>query len=165
MQEQQRHQGFAPIINSNSKILILGTLPGPEALASGEYYKNPRNAFWCIIFALAGLPITEDYEEKRRVLLTQRLSLWDVYEAAEREGAADNNIANAIVNDFRSFFKEYPNIEGIIFNGQKAEKCFKKVYREEYIRILHKTAWSTSGACAKTFKDKLENWRTAILHF
>jgi len=33
-------QSFAPIIDKKCKILILGTMPGPESLRRKEYYAN-----------------------------------------------------------------------------------------------------------------------------
>jgi hypoxanthine-DNA glycosylase len=43
-----------PIIDRNSRVLILGTMPGHESLAKGEYYANPRNQFWKIIYQMLG---------------------------------------------------------------------------------------------------------------
>jgi hypothetical protein len=37
---------FPPIITSNTRILILGTVPSEKSLTRGEYYANPRNQFW-----------------------------------------------------------------------------------------------------------------------
>jgi len=34
-------EGLAPIIDNNSKVLILGTMPGEESLRKQEYYGNP----------------------------------------------------------------------------------------------------------------------------
>src|SRR5690606_11828588 len=40
---------FDPISNSDTTILILGTMPGDKSLELGEYYGHPRNKFWKII--------------------------------------------------------------------------------------------------------------------
>ena len=40
---------FEPVVNENTKILILGTIPGIASLKNQEYYGNPRNHFWKII--------------------------------------------------------------------------------------------------------------------
>lgn len=162
MPNNQIHQGFAPIVDENSKSLILGTLPGPESLISGEYYKNSRNSFWRIVYALFGGQQTDNYEDKCRYLLNNKLALWDIFQRAAREGAADTAINNETTNDFRSFLRDNPQIKAIIFNGQKAEKAFKRALPDLFVQIPHFTAWSTSGACTKTLRDKCENWRIAF---
>ncbi len=160
--QTQVHLCFEPIIDKQADILILGSLPGPESLASGEYYKYTGNSFWKIVFALYGATPPSDYCEKCAFLLKKKIGLWDVFHSASREGAADAAIKNEITNDFTSFFATYPNIKGIIFNGGKAKKGFKKAYPSFFKEIPHETVWSTSGACAKTFATKYENWKEAI---
>ena len=36
---------FGPLIDENSKILILGSLPGVRSLAEARYYAHPQNKF------------------------------------------------------------------------------------------------------------------------
>lgn len=43
---KNRIQSLQPIIDENSEILILGTMPGKESLESEEYYASPNNSFW-----------------------------------------------------------------------------------------------------------------------
>ena len=40
---------FEPIIDNNSKILILGSLPSDKSIEKYEYYGNKTNQFWNII--------------------------------------------------------------------------------------------------------------------
>ena len=42
--------GLPPVITKDSKVLILGSMPSVLSLESQEYYGNPRNHFWKIIF-------------------------------------------------------------------------------------------------------------------
>ena len=35
-----------PIYDSNSKVLILGTIPSIKSRELGFYYANPKNRFW-----------------------------------------------------------------------------------------------------------------------
>lgn len=40
---------FKPVINNNSEVLILGSIPGKISLERQEYYGNKRNQFWDIM--------------------------------------------------------------------------------------------------------------------
>lgn len=44
----------------------------------------------------------------------------------------------------------------IVFNGKKAEECFRK--QKQNIDCDTITLISTSAAAAKSFEDRLENW-------
>mgnify|MGYP006186263919 CR=1 FL=1 len=63
-----------------------------------------------------------------------------------------------VKNDFETFLKQHPNINTILFNGQKAAAFFKKyVHLKNTYTLI--TLPSTSPANAgKTFQDKLNEW-------
>lgn len=156
------HYSFPPIISQNSRILILGSLPGPESLRQQQYYAQKGNAFWKIQFALWGETFSENYQHRCALILKNKLALWDVFYSASREGALDSNIQNETPNDFRKLFKEYPKIEKLVFNGKKAESGFRKAFPDLYEKMPHDTAGSTSGAHARPLEEKLQNWRQLL---
>ena len=49
MIEARAHAGFEAVAGPDARVLILGTLPSAVSLATGQYYAQPRNAFWHII--------------------------------------------------------------------------------------------------------------------
>lgn len=154
---------FAPVIDENTRILILGTIPSPISLRMNQYYGNPNNKFWPIIYDLfAQTPPVPDYSARCCFLLEQHLGLWDVFGSANREGAADANIRDTTVNDFPTLLKSYPQIHRIIFNGRTAETHFIKAYPQICERIECVCVMSTSPAYARKYEDKLQNWREAI---
>lgn len=116
---------FPPLINDDSEILILGTMPSELSLCSGEYYANPRNSFWKIIAALYNdnRPFAS-FEEKKECLCKARIALWDVFQTCERKGSLDSDIKKPTQNDIEALLREYPLIKKIIFNGAKAAKRF-----------------------------------------
>ena len=57
---------FAPIIDGNTRILVIGTMPGAVSLERQEYYAHERNLFWKVVSETfcGGRPIAT-YEEKK----------------------------------------------------------------------------------------------------
>ena len=48
---------FDPIIDENSKILILGSFPSIKSFENNFYYAHPRNQFWSILSAIFNRPV------------------------------------------------------------------------------------------------------------
>ena len=113
-------KAFLPLINSNSKILILGTMPGEKSLELQEYYGNKGNSFWKLLFTLFDQPLPQEFSEKKQLLIENNIALWDVLEFCERTGSLDSNIKNEVPNDFKSFYKEYPNLKHVFFSDRKS---------------------------------------------
>ena len=44
--------GLAPIVSTNTKVLILGSFPGAKSLALQQYCAQPHNQFWRILQAI-----------------------------------------------------------------------------------------------------------------
>ncbi len=149
---------FAPISSPNSKILILGTMPGTKSLELNQYYGHNQNNFWKFMFQILGEELSSDYEIRKSLLIKNDIALWDVLQFCDRVGSLDSAIKNEIANDFEHFLDTHPKIESILFNGQKATAFFKKYVHltKEYKTF---TLPSTSPANAgKTFQDKLKEW-------
>lgn len=150
---------FAPISSKKSKVLILGTMPGIKSLELNQYYGHAQNNFWKFMFLILKEEFSYDYETRKNLLLQNNIALWDVLQFCDRVGSLDSAIKNEIANDFENFLKNHPNINTIIFNGQKAAAFFKKYVdlNKEYQKF---TLPSTSPANAgKTFQDKLQEWK------
>ena len=157
-------KSFAPIENSDAKILILGSMPGEASLKAGQYYAHPRNLFWRIMGELLNTPADLPYNKRVAALKSVRIALWDVLRSCRRKGSMDSNIdhGSLIPNDLGAFFRCHPKITHVFFNGAKAEECYRKYAqpiagtgRIEYLRLP-----STSPANASvSFERKLEAWR------
>ena len=153
---------FPYFIDSKTEILILGTMPGAISLAKQEYYANPRNNFWKIIFTLFdSIPIAKTFEEKVQFLQSNKIGLWDVLENCERKGSLDIHIKNHKENDFENLFKEFTSIKKIIFNGKESHKYFLKKFGQ-IEGITYYVMPSTSPANTMTFENKLKIWSTCF---
>src|SRR5688572_26543746 len=102
--------GLPPLIWENSKILILGTMPGEKSIALQQYYGNKGNHFWKIMFDIFGQPFSVDYNYRKLLLQSKRIALWNVLARCERTGSRDDSIANAVPNDLEGLFEKHPEI-------------------------------------------------------
>lgn len=155
-------QSFKPLTDSNSKILILGTMPGPMALEKQEYYGFTGNHFWKILFKLFGVEKPLSYPEKIQLLKNEGIALWDVFKACQREGSLDSAIRCADYNDIPGLIKKYPNIKAVFTDSKIAEK----VYRQKFlplIKLPFLNLPSPSPANATiSLEGKIEAWRVIL---
>ena len=49
-----------PIFDTNSKILILGTMPSVKSRKNNMYYSHPKNRFWIVLATIFNdnIPLT-----------------------------------------------------------------------------------------------------------
>ncbi len=153
-------RSFSPVADRRSRVLILGTMPGPEALRRREYYGFLGNHFWPIIQALfgaGGRPLS--YPEKVRLVRKNGIALWDTIGSCEREGASDGAIRSVTPNDIPGLLKKYPDIRLIVLNGKLAEKLYRK-HSAANVNRPTLTMPSTSPAhAAMSFSEKLKRWQ------
>ena len=150
---------FPPISNPDCKVLILGTMPGEKSLKMNQYYAHGGNQFWKLIFNIFNETFSNDYEKCKTILIQNKIALWDVLKACEREGSSDSSILKEESNDFKTFFINHPSIKLIAFNGNNAEAYFN-TYSKEKPEIKNLTLPSTSPANTwKTFEQKLTEWK------
>jgi len=161
--------GFAPIVGVRPHVLVLGSLPGRKSLEMGQYYAQPQNGFWRIMGALfdAGPPLP--YLERLARLVANRVAVWDVLAAGEREGSLDSAIvpASCVVNDFGGFFARHADIGLICFNGAKAAELYRRrvlpTLAPELASVPSHVLPSTSPANASVpFAAKLASWSAAL---
>ena len=145
-------------MNSQTEILILGTMPGIASLEKQEYYTHKRNHFWKIMYTLLdNLPIAEVFEDEIQLLQANKIGLWDVLENCERKGSLDIHIKKQKENDFEILFKEFPGITTIIFNGKESHKYFLKKFGQ-IKGITYCVMPSTSPANTMSFENKFKIW-------
>jgi hypoxanthine-DNA glycosylase len=158
-----KKSGFPPVIDKNTEILILGTLPSDKSIQAQEYYANPKNQFWRIIFTLFndGKPLY-DYDDKINLLLKNKIGLWDVLTKAKREGSLDSNIAEPELDDFSGLFKEYPKIRLLAFNGNSAFTYYIQTKAGLLQKELTVLSSSSSMNTSKTLDLKIKEWQVAL---
>ena len=158
---QNRISSFPPIIDTESKIIILGSIPGVKSLEKQQYYGHPQNKFWKIIFELFHEEFTEDYAERISVLKRNHIAVWDVIDSCERKGSLDSEIKNEEANQIGELLEKFPNIKAIFCNGGKSYKNLQKILGKNF-RIPIFLLPSTSPLHTISFERKLEDWKKIL---
>jgi TDG/mug DNA glycosylase family protein len=155
-----RKLGLPLVVDENTEILILGSLPGDESLAAGQYYANRNNDFWKLIGnalneSLHGLT----YNDKLESLKIHRIGLWDAYYACFRHGSMDKDITEKEPNDFSVLRSIAPKIRLVCFNGGEAAEI-----KESLVSLGYQTCLlpSSSPANRGYRGGRLSHWSAAI---
>jgi hypoxanthine-DNA glycosylase len=153
-------EGFPPVVDDAAELLILGSFPSVQSLAVGQYYGNPRNAFWPITGALFGFDASAPYETRLAALQSAGIAIWDVLHKCRRVGSADAKIdmKSLVANDFGKLFATHPPITRVYFNGTAAERLYERLVAPK-AAIEYRLLPSTSPARAMPTGQKLQAWR------
>ena len=156
----ERKRGFPPVVDENTRLLILGSLPGEASLAAGQYYGNPRNAFWRLMEMVLGEALVSlPYDQRLATLLNHGVGLWDVVAEAERRGSLDAAILNPAANDLLTLVGTLPALRAVAFNGGTAAKLGKRLLAPVADRLTLIALPSSSPAhAAQRLADKALAW-------
>lgn len=149
---------FAPETNNDTRILILGSLPGEASLAANQYYAHHRNQFWRLIGDVLEREIVAlPYLERLAILKKKRIGLWDTVQSARRRGSLDSNIQLIEASPLNILLEDLPSLRLVAFNGAKAAAIGRKTLSDENGLVL-KTLPSSSPAHAVPYAQKREAW-------
>lgn len=160
-----RHASFAPHVAPDTRLLILGSLPGARSLAEGQYYAHPTNQFWRLLGAVVDRPLAAiPYDGRLAALREAKVGLWDVIRTAERHTSSDAHIREAEAHDLAALIATLPRLRMIAFNGGKAAAIgHKQLPPLKDIAVVDLP--SSSAAHTIGFEAKLARWldlRTAL---
>lgn len=152
-----RAEGFGPVYDQNSKLLILGSFPSVKSRAEGFYYGNPQNRFWKTLCSFFGESIPETVDGKRAFLLRRGVALWDVVASCEIVGSMDASIANEVTADIPNLLKMLHGVRKIFCNGGKSYELLRSRYPE----LLPMTTRLSSTSPANP-RFSLSEWHAAL---
>ena len=159
-----RKRAFDPVVDANTRLLILGSLPGDASLRAGQYYGHPRNAFWRLIGGVIGRDLAAlSYEDRLAALRAAGVGLWDVIASAERPGSLDAAIRAPEAADLRALVATLPALRAVAFNGGKAAKLGRAVLADRSEGVALIDLPSSSPAHARPFEEKAAAW-AALAH-
>jgi hypoxanthine-DNA glycosylase len=158
MHTAHHKQGFAPVADARTRVLILGSLPSDRSLASGQYYGNPQNQFWSLLGDVLDTELRAlAYEARLQTLRAHGIGLWDVVAAAERPGSLDSSMRGAAANDLAAFAAGLPALAAIAFNGGTAARLGRRQFAPGVAWALLDLP-SSSAAHTVSYSAKLARW-------
>jgi hypoxanthine-DNA glycosylase len=118
-----RKSSFPPVVAPDTRVLVLGSLPGEMSLAEQRYYAHPQNRFWHLIGQVIGRDLEPlDYEARLQALLAAKVGLWDTVASATRSGSLDAAIRDAEHNQLTDLIASLPELRAIGFNGSTSAR-------------------------------------------
>ena len=144
---------FGPLYSGHSRILILGSFPSVRSREMNFFYGHPQNRFWKVVAAVFDSPVPETIDEKKELIISNDLALWDSIASCEITGSSDASIKNVKANDI-SIILDNCRIEQIYCNGRKSHELYCKFIEANTGREAVCLP-STSPANAKWTLDKL----------
>lgn len=144
---------YKPFINSDTKKLIVGTLPPPRFSTGplldkdvdfcyGSYY----NSLWLYIEKIHDLNLRYDnskeaIEERKKFLIEHKIGVCDIVASCDREkiDASDLGMQNIKLRDLIGYLNKFPNIEMLLFTGGNSkngpEYFFRKHIKDYNIKL------------------------------
>ena len=150
-----------PVYSPESEILILGTMPSPKSREAAFYYAHPQNRFWPALARALDAPFPNTREDKIRLILSNRLALWDVLQSCEITGASDASIKSPVPNDIPALMAK-TRISRVLCTGGTSTKLYMRLIFPQ-TKIPCETLPSPSAANAKMSLEALvEAYRKAL---
>ena len=151
--------GFPAIADQQTRLFILGSLPGERSLQELRYYAHPSNQFWKLVGAVVGEDLQSlDYAARLSALRRHKIGLWDVVSAARREGSGDQAIRYARHNDIGGLKLAYPKLRAIAFNGGLAAREGARLLSGIEGVTLHSLPSSSAAHARVPLADKARAW-------
>ena len=160
--EQRITHPFGPLFSRESRVLILGSFPSVKSREQNFFYGHPQNRFWKVIAALYGRETPTGIPEKKELILSHGLALWDSIASCVITGSSDASIRDVRANDLRIIL-DHSRIERIYCNGRKSHEMYCRYILPDLGREAVCLP-STSPANAQWSLEKLiEAWSVITL--
>lgn len=120
-----QYHNIPPVYDKNSKILILGSFPSVKSREAQFFYGHPQNRFWKVLSAVLGGECPVTTEEKKAMLLSHNIAVWDVIGSCEITGSSDASIHAVVPNDIAGLVAK-TSITHIFTNGATSSNMYKR---------------------------------------
>lgn len=66
---------IAPVFDTHSKIMILGSFPSVKSREGKFFYHHPQNRFWKVLAGILKCEVPDTISEKREMLLNHGIAV------------------------------------------------------------------------------------------
>lgn len=120
-----QYHNIPPVYDKNSKILILGSFPSVKSREAQFFYGHPQNRFWKVLSTVLGCECPVTTEEKKAMLLSHNIAVWDVIGSCQITGSSDASIRAVVPNDIAGLVAK-TSITHIFTNGATSSNMYKR---------------------------------------
>jgi TDG/mug DNA glycosylase family protein len=153
------HHCFPPVTRPDTRLILLGSLPGAVSLARQRYYAHPQNLFWRLMSAVVARDLVPlAYEARLEALLDAQVGLWDTVAAATRKGSLDAAIRLHEASDLAALARELPELQAIAFNGGTSARIGRKQLGDGTGLALVDLPSSSPAYASLSFEKKEKAW-------
>lgn len=154
------------MVAPDTRVLILGSLPGERSLAAQRYYAHPQNQFWHLVGQVIGRDLGPlDYETRLSTLLAARIGLWDTVASAVRRGSLDTAIRDEEHNPLADLVASLPALRAVGFNGAKSAAIGTRLLADSELALIPLPSSSPANASVPLAKkEKLWGALCEFLH-
>lgn len=156
----EKHE-FQPVFDKNSRVLVLGSFPSVKSREYGFYYGHPQNRFWKVVAAVTESPVPETIEEKKRMLLSKGIAVWDVIDSCDIAGSSDSSISNVVPADLGRVLKT-SKIRRIYANGTTAKKLYDTWQRESCGMEISLLPSTSPANAVWTLEKLIDAWKVIV---
>lgn len=147
-----------PVYNEDSEILILGSFPSVKSREQQFFYGHKQNRFWKVMAQVLGCEVPESIAQKREMLLSHHIAVWDVIASCEITGSSDASIREVTPNDLSRILNA-ADIRAIYTNGGKAYHLYQKYLLQTTGREAYLLPSTSPANAGYSLERLVEAWR------
>ena len=152
---------FGPLYDASSRILILGSFPSVKSREQNFFYGHPQNRFWRVVSELLDEALPQTVPEKRKMLLSHHIALWDTIASCTVTGSSDASIKDVVPNDLSKIL-EAEDIRQIYCNGMTSWSLYEKYIRPVTGRSAVKLPSTSPANAAWSLPRLKEAWKVIL---
>ena len=150
-----------PLYDEFSRVLILGSFPSVKSREQQFFYGHKQNRFWRVMAQVLDCPVPVSIEQKREMLLSHHIAVWDVIAGCEITGSSDASIRNVTPNDLSEILT-CADIREIYTNGGKAQQLYGRYCRKEGVPKAVQLPSTSPANAAWNLERLVAAWKQAL---
>lgn len=161
MQKRHVKHPFPAVIDKESRILILGSVPSVKSVEGNFYYMHPQNRFWKVLGALFNENFYDsDIDTRKELLHTHGIAMYDSVEECDIVGSSDSAIENIVPADIPSLVRN-SRISQIFCNGNASYKYLAE-FHPQLAKITQKLPSTSPANAAFSLERLIDKWRVLL---